>query len=70
MQKIPYTVIIGDKEISVNGVSVRPRGKNDLGLIDTERFIEMLKKEVASKGAELVSNNDDSEKQVIKEVKI
>jgi threonyl-tRNA synthetase len=43
MQKIPYLLIIGDKEIDANAVSVRERGKGDLGQMPTEKFIENIK---------------------------
>lgn len=43
MQKIPYLLIIGDKEIDANAVSVRERGKGDLGQMPTEKFIEKIK---------------------------
>jgi threonyl-tRNA synthetase len=43
MQKIPYLLIVGDKEIDTNAVSVRERGKGDLGQMPTEKFIENIK---------------------------
>ncbi len=49
MQKIPYLLIIGDKEISANAVSVRERGKGDLGQVALDNFIEKIKKEINSK---------------------
>jgi threonyl-tRNA synthetase len=49
MQKIPYLLILGDKEISANAVSVRARGKGDLGQMNLEECIEKIKKEIESK---------------------
>jgi len=49
MQKIPYLLIVGDKEIAAGGVSVRERGKGDLGQIATEKFIEKIKEEIINK---------------------
>ncbi len=49
MQKVPYLLIIGDKEIQANSVSVRQRGKGDLGAMETASFVEMVKKEILSK---------------------
>jgi len=49
MQKIPYLLIIGDKEILANTVSVRKRGKGDLGQIKTDKFILEVKEEINNK---------------------
>jgi len=49
MQKIPYLLIIGDKEIEAQSVSVRERGKGDLGAIKVEQFIEKAKEEIKTK---------------------
>ena len=44
-QKIPYMAIIGDKEIESGGVSLRARGRQDLGAIGLDELIEKLKAE-------------------------
>ena len=49
MQKTPYLLIVGDKEISANAVAVRERGKGDLGQMPTEKFLEKIKEEITSK---------------------
>ncbi|HCC60358.1 MAG: threonine--tRNA ligase [Candidatus Staskawiczbacteria bacterium RIFOXYC1_FULL_37_43] len=49
MQKIPYLLILGDKEISASAVSVRARGKGDDGQMPLEKFIEKIKKEIQEK---------------------
>ena len=49
MQKIPYLLIIGDKEIAANSVAVRQRGKGDLGLMPTDKFSAKIKEEIISK---------------------
>ncbi|OGZ64570.1 MAG: threonine--tRNA ligase [Candidatus Staskawiczbacteria bacterium RIFCSPLOWO2_01_FULL_40_39] len=49
MQKIPYLLIMGDKEIAANAVSVRQRGKGDLGQMPLSNFLEKVKKEIQSK---------------------
>ena len=46
MQKIPYLLILGDKEIESGNVSVRQRGKRDLGPMKLEDFIEKIKTEI------------------------
>jgi threonyl-tRNA synthetase len=43
MQKIPYLLIIGDKEIEAKTVSVRERSKGDSGSLSLEKFIEKVK---------------------------
>jgi len=49
MQKIPYLLIMGDKEAAANAVSVRTRGKGDQGSIPLEEFIAKAKKLVEEK---------------------
>jgi threonyl-tRNA synthetase len=39
MQKVPYVLVMGDKEAEANAVSVRARGKGDLGSTPLEQFI-------------------------------
>ena len=47
-QKIPYILVLGDKELAANNVAVRVRGKGDIGLQTREDFISTLKKELAA----------------------
>ncbi len=49
MQKIPYIVVVGDKERDANTVAVRARGNVDLGVISIDSLVERLHQEVASK---------------------
>jgi threonyl-tRNA synthetase len=49
MQKIPYLIILGDKEIETNAISVRQRGKGDLGQMNLQNFIERIKEEIKLK---------------------
>ncbi|MGA2418020.1 MAG: threonine--tRNA ligase [Candidatus Staskawiczbacteria bacterium] len=49
MQKIPYLLIIGDKEISANAVSIRERGKGDLGQMPLSNFIDKIKNKIQNK---------------------
>jgi threonyl-tRNA synthetase len=48
-QKIPYSFIIGDKEIEANAVSVRSRQKGEMGSHSIDAIIEQLKEEVSSR---------------------
>jgi len=46
LNKIPYILVIGDREIVNNTISVRERGKGDLGAYSLDKFIsELLQKE-------------------------
>ena len=49
MQKIPYIVVVGDKERDANTVAVRARGNVDLGVMSFDSLVERLHQEVASK---------------------
>lgn len=49
LQKIPYLLVIGDKELQTGAVAVRQRGKGDLGQIKVEEFIKRLKEEIETK---------------------
>ncbi len=53
MQKIPYVLIMGDKEAAANAVSVRTRGKGDQGSIPLDEFIEKAKRLVGEKSLSL-----------------
>ncbi len=49
LEKIPYMLIIGDKEVQTNTVSVRKRGGVDLGAMSLEQFILMAKEEIETR---------------------
>lgn len=49
MEKVPYMVIIGDKEIEQNVVAVRSRKDGDLGQMPLDTFISKITEEVATK---------------------
>ena len=42
-------LVVGDKEIESNTVSVRSRKEGDIGAIDVDEFLERMKKEIADK---------------------
>ncbi len=42
MTRVPYMVIIGDKELSNNNITVRDRTGDDLGSMNVDSFIELL----------------------------
>ena len=46
MQKVPYMLVIGDKEIENGSVGVRSRKDGDIGKMNQDEFIEKVKHEV------------------------
>ena len=48
-QKVPYMIILGDKDMENNTVSIRHRSGEDLGAMSFEAFAELLHNEVNSK---------------------
>ncbi len=51
-KKIPYMLIVGEKERTSGTVSVRRHGKGDLGVSDLESFISKVKLEIETKAVE------------------
>ena len=49
MQKIPYLLVVGGKEIQNNSVAVRARGNKDLGIMTIDKFIELIKEDIKNK---------------------
>ncbi|WP_458763477.1 threonine--tRNA ligase [Cupriavidus basilensis] len=49
LQKIPYLLVVGDKERDASQVAVRARGNVDLGVMSVSAFVERLQQDVASK---------------------
>ena len=46
LQKIPYMLIIGDKEVEANAVGVRSRKDGDIGQMPVEEFINKIQEEI------------------------
>ncbi len=46
MKKVPYMLIVGEKEMNENAVSVRKHGQGDLGTMSVEDFVAMIEKQV------------------------
>ena len=49
MEKIPYMLVIGDKEVESHTVAVRTREGKDLGAMEMDAFLEMIETEVLAK---------------------
>jgi threonyl-tRNA synthetase len=50
VQKLPYILVVGDKERDANTVAVRARGNVDLGVMPLDQLVERLRLEVETKG--------------------
>ena len=49
LQKLPFILVVGDKEKDAGAVAVRARGNKDLGVMPLQTFIDQALAEVASK---------------------
>ncbi|MDI3323377.1 threonine--tRNA ligase [Pontibacterium granulatum] len=50
LQKVPFLLVVGDKEVESGSVAVRTRTGEDLGTLSVDEFIALLGNEVAKKG--------------------
>ncbi|HEY8570003.1 threonine--tRNA ligase [Microbulbifer sp.] len=50
LQRVPYLLVIGDKEVENQTVAVRTRSGEDLGTMAYESFLELLREDVARRG--------------------
>jgi threonyl-tRNA synthetase len=51
MQKLPYLLVIGDKEMAAGAVAVRARGGKDLGAMSLDAFVQQILSDIANKSA-------------------
>ncbi|MDO9405959.1 MAG: threonine--tRNA ligase [Polaromonas sp.] len=49
LQKLPYILVVGDKEKDAQAVAVRARGNKDLGVMPLEAFVQMIASDIAQK---------------------
>ena len=49
MQKTPFLLVVGDKEMENETVSVRVRGGEDLGEMSIINFMDILQKKIEAK---------------------
>ena len=59
MKKIPYMLIVGEKEVSDKKVAVRKHGKGDEGIFSIDEFASIIKNEI----------ENDFKKEIVEEVK-
>lgn len=55
MMKVPYMLVLGEKEMTEKQLSVRRQGQGDLGSQDLGTFIAMVKKEIESRTSSAAS---------------
>jgi len=48
LKRMPFQLIVGEKEVSSNSVSVRKQGGEDLGAMEVEQFVAYIKDEIAA----------------------
>ena len=49
MEKVPYMIVVGDKEAESGDVAVRIRGKGDVGTMSFVQFTELIKRDIFEK---------------------
>jgi threonyl-tRNA synthetase len=49
LMRVPYMLVIGEKEVAENQLSVRRQGKGDTGLQSVDAFVEMIKDEIENR---------------------
>jgi threonyl-tRNA synthetase len=42
VKRIPYMIVVGDKEVENNKISIRTRDGDDMGIMDVDKFIKMV----------------------------
>ena len=48
-KKVPYVVVVGDKEQETNSVAVRKRGVGQIGTLSVDEFVEMILDEIKTR---------------------
>ena len=49
LKRVPYMLVVGDKEMAADEIAIRTRSGEDLGKMSIEQFIEKLNGEVKSR---------------------
>jgi threonyl-tRNA synthetase len=62
IQKVPYLLVIGDREVETQTMAVRTRSGEDLGSISLEAFVELLAGDVARRGRVVLGSEINGEK--------
>ncbi|WP_237065433.1 threonine--tRNA ligase [Microbulbifer guangxiensis] len=59
LQRVPYLLVIGDKEVENQTVAVRTRSGEDLGTMTFESFLEILEQDVNRRGRTAIEDSRD-----------
>ena len=49
LEKVPYMLLMGDKDIDAKCVSVRKRGEGDIGAMDVQAFVDLVVEQTKSR---------------------
>jgi threonyl-tRNA synthetase len=60
MQKIPYMLILGDREMEENKVNLRSRDQGELGAVPSDDLMAQLKAEISLKALPAKQNRGQS----------
>ncbi|MBB5210095.1 threonine--tRNA ligase [Microbulbifer hydrolyticus] len=60
LQRVPYLLVIGDKEVENQTVAVRTRSGEDLGTMTYESFLELLSQDVDRRGRSSIESATES----------
>lgn len=64
LQKIPYLLVVGDKEVEAGTVAVRTRGGEDLGSMTFDDFCDHLSQDVARLGRSVEQPESEPQRKV------
>jgi len=53
-RRVPYVLVMGDREVENNQVAIRGRGRDNLGTKSIDEFVEAIQKEIDTRGRELL----------------
>jgi threonyl-tRNA synthetase len=56
LQRVPYLLVAGDKEVAAELLSVRTRSGKDLGQMSAQTFVERLRSELESRGRRVLED--------------
>ncbi len=56
LQRVPYLLVAGDKEVAASLVSVRTRSGKDLGTMSLQSFVDRLRVELDSRGRQTLED--------------
>ena len=61
IQRVPYLLVIGAREVENNTVAVRTRNGEDLGSMSIDTFVQRLEEDIACLGQTVLGNSNSEE---------